>query len=434
MVKNARMQNTRTRSSEIYQSACKLIPGGVNSPVRACRSVGIEPLIAESGQGDTVVDSDGNRYIDYCGSWGAAILGHAHNKVVDAAIEQIKRGSSFGIATEIEERLAAKIVSLIPSVEKIRFVSSGTEATMSAIRLARGFTKRSKIVKFSGCYHGHSDALLTQAGSGAAFLNPEATSHGVTRGAIADTITLPFNDTDRLRALFREETEIAAVILEPIPANMGVILPELHFLELLQSETARIGALLIFDEVISGFRVGLDGAQGLYGIRPDLSCFGKIIGGGFPAAAFGGRREIMDCLAPLGQVYQAGTLSGNPVAMAAGLATLNEIEQPGFYNRLQKKTERLVLPIEEAILKNNLDACVQRTGSMFTLFFGVRQALCREDLSSAAPERFARFFRYLFERGIYIPPLQQEAWFVSAAHTDEHLDYTAQCVVEWFRN
>lgn len=408
-----------------------MIPGGVNSPVRACRSVGIEPLIVVSGREDTVVDADGYTYIDYCGSWGAAILGHVPPRVVEAAVRQIEMGSSFGIATPIEEELAAKIVSLIPSIEKIRFISSGTEATMTAIRLARGYTGRSKIVKFSGCYHGHSDALLTQAGSGVAFLNPQATSRGVTPGAIADTITLPFNDEKKIAALFADAGhEIAAVILEPIPANMGVILPEPQFLARLREETERTGALLIFDEVISGFRVGLQGAQGLYGICPDLTCFGKVIGGGFPVAAVGGRKEIMDCLAPLGQVYQAGTLSGNPVAMSAGLATLNEIEEGGFYERLHAKTDRLIKPIEEAILKKNLNACVQRVGSMFTIFFGLRQALCREDLAFADPDRFARFFRALFERGIYIPPLQQEAWFVSAAHTNEHLDFTAQAVIE----
>lgn len=421
----------RERSSEIYKRACRAIPGGVNSPVRACRSVGIEPLIAESGQGDTVIDADGNSYIDYCGSWGALILGHAPSRVVEAAVRQVEMGSSFGIATPIEEALAAKIISLVPSIEKIRFVSSGTEATMTAIRLARGFTGRSKIVKFSGCYHGHSDALLTQAGSGAAFLNPTATSLGVTAGTIADTLTLPFNDAEALSSLFADRgREIAAVILEPIPANMGLILPEPHFLSLLRKETERFGALLIFDEVISGFRVGLQGAQGLYGIRPDLTCFGKIIGGGFPAAALGGREEVMDYLAPLGQVYQAGTLSGNPVAMAAGLAALTEIEKPGFYEALQDKTDRLLFPIQEAILEKNLNACIQRAGSMFTIFFGVRQALCREDLAAADAKRFAGFFRALFEKGIYIPPLQQEAWFVSAAHTNEHLDFTAQTVIQ----
>lgn len=302
---------------------------------------------------------------------------------------------------------------------------------MTAIRLARGFTCRSKIVKFSGCYHGHSDSLLTQAGSGVAFLNPQATSLGVTPGMIADTLTLPFNDEEKLSELFRMHgSEIAAVILEPIPANMGLVLPEPQFLSLLRKETERFGALLIFDEVISGFRVGLQGAQGLYGIRPDLTCFGKIVGGGFPAAALGGKSEIMDYLAPIGQVYQAGTLSGNPVAMAAGLATLQELEKPGFYEKLQEKADRLLLPIEEAILEKNLDLCLQKAGSMFTIFFGLRQVLCREDLSIADPKRFARFFQALFEKGIYVPPLQQEAWFVSAAHTNDHLDYTAQAVIE----
>ncbi len=421
----------RYRSSDIYRRSCQVIPGGVNSPVRSCRAVGIEPLIAVSGRGDLIVDADGNEYIDYCGSWGALILGHAFPRVVEAAVRQVEMGSSFGIATPIEEALAAKVISLIPSIEKIRFVSSGTEATMTAIRLARGFTGRSKIVKFSGCYHGHSDALLTQAGSGAAFLNPQATSLGVTAAAIADTVTLPFNDETKVRELFAAKgSEIAAVILEPIPANMGLILPEPQFLSCLRKETEKAGALLIFDEVISGFRVGLRGAQGLYGIRPDLTCLGKIIGGGFPAAALGGKAEILDCLAPIGQVYQAGTLSGNPVAMAAGLAALEEIEKPGFYERLQDKTDRLLLPIEEAILEKNLNACIQKAGSMFTIFFGIRQALCREDLAAGDPKRFARFFCALFEKGIYIPPLQQEAWFVSTAHTNDHLDKTVEAVIE----
>lgn len=407
------------------------IPGGVNSPVRACRSVGIEPMIAESGRDDMVIDADNNAYIDYCGSWGALILGHAHPRVVEAAVRQVEMGSSFGIATPVEEALAAKIVSLVPSIEKIRFVSSGTEATMTAIRLARGFSGRTKIVKFSGCYHGHSDALLTQAGSGAAFLNPQATSLGVPAAVIADTLTLPFNDEEKLAELFASHgSEIAAVILEPIPANMGLVLPEPQFLQRIRKETERAGALLIFDEVITGFRVGLQGAQGLYNIRPDLTCFGKIIGGGFPAAAVGGKGEIMDCLAPLGQVYQAGTLSGNPVAMAAGLAVLEELEKPGFYHALQDKTDRLLLPIEEAVLEKNLDLCIQRAGSMFTIFFGVRQVLCREDLAGADPMRFARFFRALFDKGIYVPPLQQEAWFVSAAHTGGHLDFTAEAVID----
>lgn len=423
----------RSKSFEIFQRSCEVIPGGVNSPVRSCRSVAQLPLIAESGRGDAVYDPDSNAYIDYCCSWGAAILGHAPQGVVEAAVRQVEMGSSFGIATPIEERLASKIVSLVPSIEKIRFVSSGTEAVMTAIRLARGFTKRAKIVKFSGCYHGHSDALLTQAGSGVSCLNPEATSLGVTPGAIGDTISLPFNDAEKLRDLLRSSIskEIAAVIVEPIPANMGVILPEPYFLDALRFETERNGTLLIFDEVITGFRVGLQGAQGLYKIRPDLTCYGKVIGGGFPAAAVGGRKEIMDYLAPLGQVYQAGTLSGNPVAMSAGLETLKQIERPGFYEELQKKTDRLIEPLAEMILKKNLNACIQKAGSMFTLFFGLRQALCREDLQAADMQQFAAFFRYLFDRKIYIPPLMQEAWFVSSAHTTDHLDFTAESILAW---
>jgi glutamate-1-semialdehyde 2,1-aminomutase len=422
----------RPSSYEIYVNACKVIPGGVNSPVRAFQRVGIPPLIARCGKKDRIIDQDGNSYIDYCMSWGALILGHAPHEIVEAAISQVHRGSTFGLATEIEERLAAKVVSFIPSIEKIRFVSSGTEATMSAIRLARGYTGRSKIVKFSGCYHGHSDALLAQAGSGVAYLNPQATSKGVTAHAIADTITLPFNDLERLMALFSDPlvaNSIAAVILEPIPANMGVVLPDLAFLRALQGETKRLGALLIFDEVITGFRVGLQGAQGLYGVMPDLTCFGKIIGGGFPAAAFGGRTEIMDQLAPLGEVYQAGTLSGNPVAMSAGLATLCQLEQPGFYEHLEQQTNILTAPIRECIKRTGIKALLNQAGSMFTLFLGVSEVKRREDLDGMCSESFARLFRALFKQGIYLPPLQQEAAFVSSAHTKESLLYTAERIV-----
>lgn len=408
----------RSCSEEIYRRSCEVMPGGVNSPVRAFRALGMSPLIAERGEGDQVVDADGQVYIDYCGSWGASILGHAHPDVVRAAVAQIQLGSTFGIATERELHLAHKITSLIPSMEQIRFVSSGTEATMSAVRLARGFTGRSKIVKFDGCYHGHSDSLLVE-------------SKGVTQGTINDTIRLPFNDCDAVRSL---QGEIAAIIVEPIAANMGVVLPKPGFLECLSKESKRLGAILIFDEVVTGFRVGLKGAQGLYDCLPDLSCFGKVIGGGFPAAAFGGRREIMNCMAPLGPVYQAGTLSGNPVAMRAGLETIKQLERPGFYDVLFEKTERLTKPIREALAKTDGSLSLNQVGSMFTLFFGPRRVTSKEDLKQLDSQRFAHFFRTLFAQGIYIPPVQQEAWFVSIAHTSDHLDYTAECIVHYIEN
>jgi glutamate-1-semialdehyde 2,1-aminomutase len=354
-------------------------------------------------------------------------LGHAHPVIVEAAQEQIARGSSFGIATDVEELLASKIVGLIPSVEKIRFVSSGTEATMTAIRIARGATGKNKIVKFAGHYHGHSDSLLVQAGSGVHFLNASASSKGVTAGAVADTIVLPFNDLAKVRAFFAHAEDIAGVILEPIAGNMGVVPPVEGFLERLRFETERIGALLIFDEVITGFRVGLLGAQGLYEIDPDLTCFGKVIGGGFPVAAVGGKARFMDCLAPLGQVYQAGTLSGNPVAMRVGFETLRLLEEPQVYERLEEKTSRFVAPFEELI-------CVQRVGSMFTPFLGPKHVRSKEDLAQLDEKKFVKFFQYLFERGIYIPPASQEAWFISSAHTHEHLDYASACIRSFLEN
>lgn len=426
----------RTKSEEIYTKACAVIPGGVNSPARSFKGLGISPLIVAKGSGDCIYDVDGRRYIDFCGSWGALILGHAHPEIVKATSEQMALGTSFGIATEIEERLARGVVDLIPSIEKIRFVNSGTEATMTAMRLARGFTERPKILKFTGHYHGHSDALLVQAGSSVASINPLATSKGVNLSTIADTLCLPFNDSQAIRNFFRthpEAHQVAAVILEPITGNMGVVLPEPGFLQMLREETRRIGALLIFDEVITGFRVSLQGAQGLYGIDPDLTCLGKVIGGGFPVAAVGGKAKIMDCLAPLGQVYQAGTLSGNPVAMRAGLETLRRIQVPSFYETLQKKADRMTRPIQEALHDTKANACLQQAGSMFNLFFGLKKVTCREDLHALDQERFAQFFRYLFEREIYISPHSHEAWFVSMAHSDEHLDYAAEQICHFLK-
>ncbi|MBI3508120.1 MAG: glutamate-1-semialdehyde 2,1-aminomutase [Chlamydiia bacterium] len=422
------MQRPKTES--VYAKSCAVMPGGVNSPVRAFRGLGLTPLIVESGQGDLVYDVDGNKYIDYCGSWGALILGHAPPTVVQAACQQMAKGSSFGIATALEEQLASKMVALIHSLEKIRFVSSGTEATMTALRLARGYTGRAKIVKFTGHYHGHSDFLLIQAGSGVAHINPIATSKGVLPSTIADTMCFPFNDFS-IRSFFRTHphaSDVAAVIVEPVAGNMGVVPPEKGFLEMLREETQAIGALFIMDEVITGFRVALQGMQGLLHLDPDLSCFGKVIGGGFPVAAFGGKTKILDCLAPLGQVYQAGTLSGNSVAMSAALATLKEIEVPGFYDRLAAKTERLLSPIRAQLEKKRGTGCLNAVGSMFSLFLKRSSVKAKEALDE---EEFARFFRYLFERGIYLSPSPYEASFVSIAHTDEHLDYTAKTICEY---
>jgi glutamate-1-semialdehyde 2,1-aminomutase len=418
----------RKRSDEIFQSSCTVIPGGVNSPVRAFPGLSLTPLIVSSGKGDTLWDVDGNAYIDYCCSWGALILGHAFPKIVQGVCDQVQKGSSFGIATDSEKQLAQKLVSLLPHLEKVRFVSSGTEATMSAIRLSRGFTNRSLIVKFNGHYHGHVDALLIRAGSGVAHLNKEASSKGVTEETIKHTLSLPFNDLQRVSSFFQSCDDLAAVIVEPVAGNMGVVPASLPFLQMLREETYKKGALLIFDEVITGFRVGLRGAQELYGITPDLSCYGKIIGGGFPVAAFGGRKEIMDHLAPLGEVYQAGTLSGNPIAMHAGYQTLQEIEKEGFYESLELKTKRFLGPIEAAMKKIG---CVQRQGSMFSLFFGPSKVTSKEDLASLDQERFKQFFRFLFERGVYIPPSPYETWFLSSAHTEEHLAKTQELILQF---
>jgi len=420
-----------TISETLFTKLCRVIPGGVSSPVRSFNAVGAAPMIVASGSGDLIRDVEGKEFIDYCCSFGPLILGHAHPTVVKGVQEQVALGFSFGITNGIEEKLASKIVGWIPAIEKIRFVSSGTEATMTALRIARGATGRPKIVKFAGHYHGHHDSLLVQAGSGVSRLNSAATSLGVNPGVISDTICLPFNDFEALHAFFQSPLakETAAVIVEPIAGNMGVVWPADHFLETLRKETRKVGALLIFDEVITGFRVGLRGASHLFAIEPDLLCLGKVIGGGFPAAAVGGKAKFMDLLAPLGQVYQAGTLSGNPVALRAGLETIQLIEQPGFYELLEQKTRRLVDPIEDAL--QGKEACIQRCGSMFTLFLGRTKVESKTDLEGLDRPLFAQFFRYLFERGIYIPPSPEETWFVSSAHTDAHLDYTADTICRY---
>lgn len=421
----------RPKSGGIFKQSSEVIPSGVNSPVRAFPSLEQTPLVIESGYEDKIVDVDGHTYIDYCGSWGALIHGHAHPRIVVAAQAQVARGSSFGVTTAIEAQLARLVVENVPAVEKVRFVSSGTEATMSAIRLARGFTKRDKIVKFSGHYHGHADAFLVQAGSGLVQLNPTSSSAGVPEGAIENTICLPFNDLEALRTLFAKEGEsIAAVILEPVAANMGVVEPSFEFLNTLRELLTLHRGLLIFDEVITGFRVGLGGASVYFEMEPDLLCFGKIVGGGFPAAAFGGKAFIMDLLAPAGPVYQAGTLSGNPVAMHAGYQALSMCMESGFYQTLEEKTKMITDPIEQLIKDKGLNLCLHRVGSMFTLFFGKKEVQTFEDVKGCDLERFNRFFQALFQKGIYLSPSQFEANFISAAHSEGSLIYTRDCILE----
>lgn len=426
---------SRPQSEEIYEKLCEVIPGGVNSPVRAFKALSMPPLVAERGAGDMIFDADGHSYIDFCGSWGPLIHGHAHPEILDVAYQQMAKGTTFGITTEIEGKLAQKIVALVPSVEKIRFVSSGTEATMSAVRLARGVTGRQLIVKFTGNYHGHSDSFLIQAGSGVLGLSSTSSSAGVPPESVRHTISLPYNAVEECREFLLDATHrdiIAAVILEPIACNMGVVPPTPEFLLMLRRITQEIGALLIFDEVITGFRVSLGGAQALYGIPADLTCFGKIIGGGFPAAAFGGRTEIMNALAPLGNVYQAGTLSGNPVAMAAGLRTLEMLEVDGFYEELARKTDIITKPVKELLERKEINACIQQQGSLFTLFFGRKSVANMDEALALDKQEFTRFFKYLFNKGVYAPPLQQEAWFVSMAHTEKHLEDTRDIILDYF--
>lgn len=425
----------RPISQSIYQNLCALIPGGVNSPVRSCKEVEQLPMVVDRAAGDLLFDADNLSYIDFCCSWGALIHGHAHPQILEAIQKRAARGTSFGVTSAIEGQLAAKIIELVPSVEKIRFVSSGTEATMSAVRLARGFTGRDLIVKFGGNYHGHADFFLVQAGSGVMGLSPTSSSAGIPDEIVKHTLCLRYNDTKSIHDLFQNEQyrgRIAAVIVEPIAGNIGVVPAKPEFLQALRDETAKAGALLILDEVISGFRIGLSGAQGLYGIKPDLTCFGKIMGGGFPAAAFGGRAEVMNCLAPLGPVYQAGTLSGNPVAMEAGLQALTLLQQRGFYEELERKALLITEPVREALKKrNDISTCLQRAGSMFTLFFGRKEVSNMEDARALDLKTFGRFFRFMFENGVYIPPSQHEAWFISSAHEERNLNKTRDLILQF---
>ena len=409
----------------LYAEACQFIPGGVNSPVRAFRGVGGEPVFFRRAAGSRAFAADGREFIDYVGSWGPMILGHAHPDVIRAVQRTAADGLSFGAPTELETELARRVVAAVPSIELVRFVSSGTEATMSAIRLARGFTGRETIVKFEGCYHGHSDSLLIKAGSGALTLGVP-TSPGVPRDLARHTVTLAYNDAGQVRDAFRQiGGEVACVIVEPVAGNMNCVPPVPGFLETLRAECDRTGALLIFDEVMTGFRVARGGAQELYGIRPDLTTLGKIIGGGMPVGAFGGRRDIMSELAPLGPVYQAGTLSGNPVSMAAGIATLDLIAAPGFHERLGKATTRLTAGLEGAARRAGVPFTTNHVCGMFGLFFSGERRIDRYgQVMACDAARFGRFFHAMLDAGVYLAPSAFEAGFMSAAHTDADIDAT----------
>ena len=418
------------KSSQFLARARKRIPGGVNSPVRAFRNVGGEPFFIARAEGAKIWDLDGNEYLDYVGSWGPAILGHAPKVVVDAVRDAAARGLSFGIPNPLEVEMAELICEWMPSIEKVRMVNSGTEATMSCVRLARAFTRRDKIVKFDGCYHGHVDALLVKAGSGA-LTHGQPSSAGVPQAFVDLTISLPFNNAEVVRKAFRENnSEIAAVIVEPIPANAGLYFPEENFLPVLREECERNGALLIFDEVITGFRVARGGAQEVFGIKPDLSALGKIIGGGLPVGAFGGRAEIMDQLSPNGPVYQAGTLSGNPLAMAAGLAQLRELDRINGWKLLEELGAQYEKLARDAINNSNIDITFHRLGSMFCVFFAAGPIV---DLASAQRsdlKMFAKFFHGCLKRGVYFAPSQFETGFISTTHTPQDIASTAAVIRE----
>jgi glutamate-1-semialdehyde 2,1-aminomutase len=422
-----------SRSSDLFARAQKILVGGVNSPVRAFRAVGGTPLIIDRAAGSRVWDADGREYIDYVCSWGALILGHADPDVVSAVADQASRGTSYGMTSPLEIELGERIAAAIPSIERIRFVSSGTEATMSAIRAARAFTKRDLILKFEGGYHGHADSFLSEAGSGLATLGISS-SPGVPEALARLTLNAPYDDVSAVEQIFeRHAGQIAAIIVEPVAANMGVVPPAPGFLKALRETIMIDGALLIFDEVITGFRLAYGGAQTIFGVEPDMTILGKIIGGGLPAAAYGGPREIMDQIAPLGPVYQAGTLSGNPLAMRAGLATLPKLEAPGFYASLQQKADRLASGLRQALAESGMRGQVNQVGSLITLFFTTGPIQNYADAKKSDSADFAAFFREMLSRGILLPPSQFEALFVSAAHTDEDIERTISVARESLR-
>jgi glutamate-1-semialdehyde 2,1-aminomutase len=420
------------RSEELFARAKAVIPGGVSSPVRAFKAVGGSPLFVARAEGARFWDEDGRAFIDYVGSWGPMILGHSHPAVIEAVRQALARGTSYGAPCAGEVELAERITRHVSSVEKVRFVSSGTEATMSALRVARGFTGRRKILKFDGCYHGHADSLLVSAGSGVATLGIPG-SPGVPEGTVADTIVIPFNDVPALDAAFKAHgRDLAAVIVEPVCGNMGTVAPAAGYLEALREITERHGTLLVFDEVMTGFRLALGGAQALYRIRPDMTCLGKIVGGGLPAAAYGGRSDVMAAVAPDGPVYQAGTLSGNPLAMAAGVAMLDELSKPGTYDALEARSARLEEGLRRAARDTGAVVTLNRVGSMITVFFCKGPVTDYATAKASDTKRFARFFHAMLERGVYLPPAQFEAAFVSLAHGDAEIGATLEAAAAAF--
>ena len=413
------------KSAELFERAVELMPGGVNSPVRAFRGVGGTPRFIRSASGATMTDVDGNTYIDYVGSWGPMILGHADPEMIDALHEALARGTSFGAPNELEVELAEEVIDAVPSIEMVRMVNSGTEATMSAIRLARGVTGRNKLVKFEGCYHGHGDSLLVKAGSGVATLGlPD--SPGVPAQLAQSTLTVPFNDSAALADVFTKHDDIAAVIIEPVVGNMGCVPPQTGYLESVREITKRANALLIFDEVMTGFRVARGGAQQLYGVNPDITTLGKIIGGGLPVGAYGGSKDLMRNIAPAGPIYQAGTLSGNPLAMTAGLVTLRRLRDRAVYDRLEQATSRLCAGLKDAAGEAGVETVTNRVGSMWTSFFNRHEVTNWAAATTSDREKYGKFFHAMLDEGVYLAPSQFEAAFVGLAHTDELIDRTIE--------